>query len=115
MVLELHIWGPGFGLPSIDAQCLSTVAYFIHCLRPAEWRLIPSSDPSACPPSKHPAYLWDRANAKTQVSDELPALRVDSTWICGFQKIVDFIREYSSGRWDLDQQLNNQQRADCVA
>lgn len=27
MVLELHILGPAFGLPSIDAQCLAAVAY----------------------------------------------------------------------------------------
>lgn len=34
MVLELHIWGPGFGLPSIDAQCLAAVAYLQLAIGP---------------------------------------------------------------------------------
>lgn len=49
MVLELHIWGPAFGLPSIDAQSLATVAYFVQCVPLSEWWLIPSSDPSISP------------------------------------------------------------------
>lgn len=49
MVLELHTWGPAFGLPSLEAQCLATVAYFIQCVPATEWRLIPSSDSSVSP------------------------------------------------------------------
>jgi sorting and assembly machinery component 37 len=53
MLFELHIWGPAFGLPSIESQCLATVAYFIQCVPPTEWQLIPSSDTFARPTSKH--------------------------------------------------------------
>jgi sorting and assembly machinery component 37 len=49
MVLELHIWGPAFGLPSIQAQSLATVIYLIHCLPTSEWQLIPTSDPASLP------------------------------------------------------------------
>jgi sorting and assembly machinery component 37 len=52
MVLEVYIWGPAFGLPSIEPQSLATVAYLSQCLPPSEWRLIPSSDPSAGPTSR---------------------------------------------------------------
>jgi sorting and assembly machinery component 37 len=51
MVFELHVWGPAFGLPSIDAQCLAIIAYFIQCLPAADWVLIPS-DGSEVPTSK---------------------------------------------------------------
>ena len=61
-MLELHIWGPAFGLPSLDPQCLATVAYFVLALNndkgndnnnagEEEWVLIADSDPSAVPTS----------------------------------------------------------------
>jgi sorting and assembly machinery component 37 len=49
MVLELHIWGPGFSLPSIDAQCLATIAYFSLAVPKASWVLVASSDPTVSP------------------------------------------------------------------
>ena len=57
MVLELHTWGPAFGLPSIEAQSLATIAYFIQSVPPSEWRLIPSGDPTVGPTSLHLVYL----------------------------------------------------------
>jgi sorting and assembly machinery component 37 len=46
-MLELHIWGPAFGLPSIDAECIAAVAYLHHAAAsPTDWRLVPSNDPS---------------------------------------------------------------------
>ncbi|KAL9107924.1 MAG: hypothetical protein Q9227_007246 [Pyrenula ochraceoflavens] len=67
MVLELHVWGPAFGLPSIDTQY------------------------------------------------ELPALRNGATWVSRFQNIVDYLKKYSAGHWDLDGDLNAEQRADNIA
>lgn len=113
MVLELYIWGPAFGLPSIDAQCLATVAYFIHCLPPTEWRLI-SSGPLVGPAGMK-SILLNPFQRLIEDADELPALRVDSTWICGFRGVVTFLREHSFGRWDLDEHLNKKQRADSLA
>ena len=59
MVLELHIWGPAFGLPSLDPQCLAAIAYFAltvprspHGSENAvsgEWVLIADSDPLMVP------------------------------------------------------------------
>lgn len=60
MVLELHIWGPAFGLPSIDPQCLATIAYFSLALSrnknkngdgADEWVLVADSDTGAVPTS----------------------------------------------------------------
>ncbi|KAI9645229.1 hypothetical protein NHQ30_005963 [Ciborinia camelliae] len=49
MVLELHIWGPSFGLPSIDAQCLATIAYMRKVIPRGQWSLVASSDPTLSP------------------------------------------------------------------
>lgn len=48
MVLELHVWGPAFGLPSLDPDCLAIITYFTYAVPKAGWKLIPSS-PSATP------------------------------------------------------------------
>ncbi|KAK2733657.1 hypothetical protein FQN57_002054 [Myotisia sp. PD_48] len=102
MVLELHIWGPGFGLPSIDPQCLAAIAYFSLAIPgkedgTSEWVLVANSDPTRVP------------------TCELPALWTGSRWISRFRNIVDFLRQYSDGKWDLDEQLSSQERADCTA
>lgn len=51
MVLELHVWGPAFSLPSIEAQCLAAIAYFSLAVPKDAWVLIASSDPSVSPTS----------------------------------------------------------------
>ena len=50
-MLELHVWGPAFSLPSIDAQCLATIAYFTLAVPKDAWVLVASSDPSVSPTS----------------------------------------------------------------
>jgi sorting and assembly machinery component 37 len=97
MVLELHIWGPAFGLPSLDAQCLATVYYFQKSLPVDAWSLIPSSNPHVSP------------------LGELPALKAGSTWIAGFSNIVTYLRDISNGGHDLDRHLNESQQADSSA
>ncbi len=47
MVLELHVWGPAFGLSSIDPECLAVVVYFDFMLPRGDWSLIASNDISA--------------------------------------------------------------------
>lgn len=51
-MLELHVWGPAFSLPSLDAQCLSAIAYFTLAVPRDAWVLIASSDPSVSPTSE---------------------------------------------------------------
>ncbi|KAE8350219.1 Tom37 C-terminal domain-containing protein [Aspergillus coremiiformis] len=97
MVLELHVWGPAFTLPSIETQCLATIAYFSLAVPKDAWVLVASSDPSVSP------------------TCELPALRNGSTWVSRFRNIVDYLRQYSNGAWDLDGGLSGLQRADNIA
>ncbi|KAH0543109.1 hypothetical protein FGG08_002535 [Glutinoglossum americanum] len=46
MILELHVWGPAFTLPSIDPQCLAAIAYLTHVVPRDHWVLI-AGDASA--------------------------------------------------------------------
>lgn len=51
-MLELHVWGSAFGLPSFDPECLALITYLHNSLPVAEWRLVPSNDPSISPSSR---------------------------------------------------------------
>jgi len=44
--MELHIWGPAFGLPSIDAECNAAVAYLsqISKVHGLHWALVANHD-----------------------------------------------------------------------
>ena len=97
MPLELHIWGPGFGLPSIDPECLGALAYLRHCLPKEEWKVVASNDAKACP------------------LGELPALKDGDKWVSRFNNIITYLREVSNGDWDLNRTLIRQQQADCIA
>ncbi|PKX98305.1 glutathione S-transferase family protein [Aspergillus novofumigatus IBT 16806] len=97
MVLELHVWGPAFSLPSIEAQCLAAIAYFSLAVPKDAWVLIASSDPSVSP------------------TNELPAVKNGTTWVSRFRNIVDYLRQYSNGAWDLDRDLSGFDRADNIA
>ncbi|MCJ1463721.1 hypothetical protein MMC07_002330 [Pseudocyphellaria aurata] len=97
MVLELHIYGPAFSLPSIDAQCLAAVAYVNQAVRRDEWILVASCDSTASP------------------TKELPVLLDDTRWIGGFQNIVDHLRKRSiRGSLDSDNH-SSQEKADITA
>ena len=52
MVAELHVWGPAFGLPSIDPQCLATIAYLKLSLEDDAWALVADYDPTVNPNSE---------------------------------------------------------------
>ncbi|CAG7919237.1 unnamed protein product [Penicillium olsonii] len=97
MVLQLHVWGPAFSLPSIDAQCLAIIAYCSEVLPKGSWELVATSDPSVSP------------------TGELPALQNGEVWVSRFRNIVDYLRQYSEGAWYLDQNLDEVQQADSVA
>ncbi|KAK3905082.1 mitochondrial isoleucyl-tRNA synthetase [Staphylotrichum tortipilum] len=75
MVLQLHVWGPAFGLPSIDAECLAAVAFLAQTLAPADYQLVQTS-PSAVP------------------TQHLPALHDPSTsaWTSGYTAITAHLR-----------------------
>ena len=97
MTLELHVWGPGFGLPSIDAECLGAIAYLRYCLPEDAWKIVASNDPKGCP------------------LGELPALKDGDQWVSRFNSIVAYLRGLSNVDWDLDGSLGGAQKADCFA
>lgn len=78
MVLELHIWGPAFGLPSLDPQCLAAIAYLSLAIpKPhgseshggGEWVVIADSDPLMVP-TRMCAYftLVDKGGGATRAN-----------------------------------------------
>ncbi|KAL2074277.1 hypothetical protein VTL71DRAFT_8055 [Oculimacula yallundae] len=96
-MLELHVWGPAFGLPSLDAHCLAAIAYLQQAVPRGKWQLIASSDPGLSP------------------SNSLPALRNGDIWIGGFRNIFHYVAQFSAGEWILDAGLPEQESADCIA
>lgn len=97
MTLELYIWGPAFGLPSIDASCLAAIAYLRICLPSDQFKIIPSSSPAANP------------------LNELPALRDGKTWTAGYSNIVSYLDSSCDLAWHPDEYLSQSDKADCTA
>ncbi|KAK0731829.1 Tom37 C-terminal domain-containing protein [Lasiosphaeris hirsuta] len=79
LTMELHVWGGAFGLPSIDPECLATIAYFTQTLSPGVFTLIPTS-PSAVPTNQLPSLY----------------IRSTNTWIPSFAAITAFIQTATS-------------------
>ncbi|KAI0467195.1 Tom37 C-terminal domain-containing protein [Xylaria cf. heliscus] len=101
MSFQLHVWGPAFGLESIDAECLAAIAAFRHIFPRGDWSLIASNDTSLSPDRKH----------------TLPALFHDGTWTSGYMNIIAYvIHEITSYANQLaDDDLSTQQEADRLA
>ncbi|EPE09568.1 mitochondrial import receptor subunit [Ophiostoma piceae UAMH 11346] len=99
MPFELYIWGPAFGLESIDPECLAAVAYLsLAAPQPGVWSIVPTSS--------------------SAVSYALPALRDSNTglWVAtGFDSIVAFAKKASTEFTDLDAGLTPRQTADAAA
>jgi sorting and assembly machinery component 37 len=112
IMLELHVWGPAFGLPSLDAHCLAAIAYLQQAVPRGKWQLIASCNPALSPTSRHPARFSYLSNTD---ADELPALRNGLIWIGGFRNIFHYLAQCSAGEWVLDAGLPEQGGADCIA
>ncbi|KAI1177372.1 hypothetical protein F4777DRAFT_542751 [Nemania sp. FL0916] len=99
MAFQLHVWGPAFGLDSIDPECLAAIAAFRHVLHRDQWSLIASSDVTSSP------------------DHILPALFHDGSWIHGYVNIVSYLihRITSCANPFADAHLTPQQEADLVA
>ncbi|KAI5922057.1 outer mitochondrial membrane transport complex protein-domain-containing protein [Camillea tinctor] len=93
--LELHVWGPAFGLDSIDPECLAAIAYFRSMIPSGDWTLIASNDASVNP------------------NHVLPALLHQSTWTFGYSNIVDYVRQHVDH--DTGDDLIPLQAADSLA
>lgn len=97
MVLELHVWGPAFGLPSIDAECIATIAYFNRIVPRTKWVLVADHDTSISP------------------RDGFPVLLDGVTRATGFASIISHLRTQYSRAYDLDDDLSDQQQTNRIA
>ncbi|KAL8298202.1 hypothetical protein RB600_002966 [Gaeumannomyces tritici] len=73
-ILRLHVWGPAFGLASLDAECLAAIVYLKYIAEPGDYELVATS-PSAVP------------------TNHLPAIHntLSGDWASGFQGVLDLI------------------------
>ncbi|OAR00877.1 hypothetical protein LLEC1_06654 [Akanthomyces lecanii] len=56
-MLELHVWGPVFGVPSIDAECIAAITYLHNAVCDGvQFRIVPSNDASVSPSSMFHNY-----------------------------------------------------------
>lgn len=111
-MLELHIWGPAFGLPSIDPECIAAAAYLSAAAGSSSWRIVPSNDPSISPDSTSPRSLFSHLPSVPLPSqtpadpapppDHLPALQHNGAWTSGFRRIVNYLVRHGLAA-DLDQ------------
>ena len=99
MTYELHIWGPAFGLPSIDPECLAALLYLDSRVDTKNYSVVPSSDPYANPYAQLPALC---------VSDNS---RQISIWIPGYRNIVRCFQHKKK----TSSELGKTEQADCTA
>lgn len=99
MCFQLHVWGPAFGLDSIDAECLATIAAFRHILASSDWSLVASNEASITP------------------DHTLPALFHDGAWTSGYTNIISYLIHHitSDIKPFADHDLTLQQEADRLA
>ncbi|KAI1743339.1 hypothetical protein F4680DRAFT_372946 [Xylaria scruposa] len=97
MSFQLHVWGPAFGLESIDAECLAAIALFRHLFLSQGWSLIASNDTSLIP------------------DHTLPALFHDGTWTSGYMNIISYMTRHTFEYQLADHDLTPQNKADLLA
>lgn len=87
---ELFVWGPAYGLPSIDPECNAAVALFsTYCN--AEWVLYAHHDPrlvrAGSASASAPALTAGSAPASATT---FPCLRHGDVLVSGFAAILDY-------------------------
>ncbi|KAF2856831.1 hypothetical protein T440DRAFT_484930 [Plenodomus tracheiphilus IPT5] len=99
MVLELHVWGPAFDLPSIEPECIATIAYCRQVIPKGQWSLVAEHVPSI------------------GITESLPILFDDGiATASGFEDVVAYLRNHpTAASRDLDAKLSSQQRTDRIA
>lgn len=114
--LTLYVWGPAFGLPSIDAECLAAIALLNRLLHEDQWLLVISHDTSTSPTG-----IWRACTAQGRVSitnldqDDFPLL-LDTHGApkAGFRSISSYLRTLRPSQ-DPDSHLTPQQRCNAAA
>jgi len=113
MGLELHIWGPAFGLPSIDPECLAATAYLQSVLPNDEWILVAAYNPSWSPTGCSPLICFLNLVANSMVGD-FPALKNGLESVGGYNAIINCLEAQD---WSLNNNASRtrEQSADFVA
>lgn len=96
-MLELHVYGPAFDLPSIDAQCLAAIVLLRCCHNSTSWSLVHNRDPSTTP------------------FDNLPAVYDGSLWVYGFHDILRYLVDSDALPPSFSTSLSKTQLADQAA
>ncbi|USP82764.1 protein targeting to mitochondrion [Curvularia clavata] len=98
MVLELHVWGPAFGLASIEPECIATIAYCQRVIPKGQWSLVAAHNPTV------------------GTTETLPILFDDGVATAsGFEDIVAYLRNYPTVTNDIDAGLSSSQQTDRTA
>jgi len=50
--LHLYVWGPGFGLPSVEVECLAAILFLNGAVPVGEWTIHPVASHAASKYSK---------------------------------------------------------------
>lgn len=101
MTYELYIWGPAFGLPSIDPECIAAVAFCRHAIQDSSrWSVTPGHDPISLPSQRYPA-LYDSTAG---------------TWSGGYDDIARHLGTHRKDQdWEKLSDKSGQKHADHVA
>ncbi|KAF9945782.1 metaxin 1 [Mortierella alpina] len=90
---ELYIYGPGLGLPSIDAQCLALISY-LSIVSHQEYSITECNDTRISP------------------TGELPMLHDGKNWITGTNRIMAYLAKTG---YDADEDLSSEELSKSVA
>jgi hypothetical protein len=114
MVLVLHVWGPAFGLPSIEPECIATVAYCQRVIPEGQWSLIANFDTTVGTTGTR--CLRILACKPDMLIGSLPILFDDDiATATGFEDIVAYLRNHPEVTEDIDGALTAQQLNDKTA
>lgn len=114
MVLELHVWGPAFGLPSIEPDCIATVAYCQRVIPEGQWALVANFDTTVDTTGMY--GLRNLARKPDMWTGSLPILFDDDVATAtGFEDIVAYLRNNPEVTEDIDGSLTPQQLNDKTA
>ena len=114
MVFELHVWGPAFGLPSIDPSCLATVAYLNHTVPHGQWSLVADHDTSLSPRRMCTQTVLLSRDLICSVGD-FPLLIDADQRITGFTNIVTYLCDNYGEAYNIDAALKHKQSIDRTA
>jgi hypothetical protein len=112
--VELHIWGEGLGLPSLDAECIAVVAYLIHTSEKKpnlNWTIIPNYDTSISPNGTH-LLLYEYILVLMIAAGDFPCLTSARGKGAGFRSSI---KELEALGYCLGMNANEDQQSELLA